>query len=241
MFGFPIPIRGCLFDMDGVLTDTASVHAVAWKQLFDGFLAAWATEHEVAFVPFDAARDYREFVDGKPREDGVRSFLASRGIDLDSRRTGTSVEALSDGKNGILLRLLQKRGVRAFPGSVSFLAAVRAAGWLTAVVSASANTSAVLAAAGLAGQFDDQVDGLIAKDLGLAGKPSPDSFLHAASVMGLRPEEAAVFEDSVAGVAAARAGRFGVVVGVDRTGNAAELTSHGADIVVGDLAELLER
>ena len=227
--------------MDGVLTDTASVHAVAWKQLFDEFLATWATEHDVAFVPFDAARDYREFVDGKPREDGVRSFLESRGIDLDSQRAGTSVEALSDRKNEILLRLLQERGVRAFPGSVSFLAAVRNTGWLTAVVSASANASAVLAAAGLAGQFDQQVDGLIAKELGLAGKPSPDSFLHAASVMGLRPEEAAVFEDSVAGVAAGRVGRFGVVVGVDRTGNAAELTSHGADIVVEDLAELLER
>ena len=228
--------------MDGVLTDTARVHSAAWKLMFDEFLAGWAVSHQVPFVPFDEGDEYTDFVDGRPRADGVRSFLASRGIVLDDTEgTAPTVRQLSDQKNEIVLRLLREKGVHAYPGSLSFLTAVRNAGWPTAVVSASANTRAVLAAAGLEDQFDQRVDGTVAANLGLAGKPAPDTFLHAAHLIGLAPREVAVFEDALAGVASGHAGHFGVVVGVDRTGHAAELRSHGADIVVGDLAELLTR
>jgi beta-phosphoglucomutase family hydrolase len=247
--GLPGGIRACLFDLDGVLTQTASVHARAWQATFDEFLRCRADQTGTPFVPFDPVADYDRYVDGKPRADGVRSFLASRGITLpegdEADRAGSeTVRGLASAKNETLLRLLAEQGVRPYPGSVRYLQAVRAAGLSTAVVSASANCKAVLAAAGLAGpglagQFGAVVDGVVAGERKLRGKPAPDSYLAAASALQVPPAAAAVFEDALAGVQAGRAGLFGWVVGVDRVGQAAELRSAGADVVVKDLADLL--
>jgi beta-phosphoglucomutase family hydrolase len=228
----PDGIEACLFDMDGVLTETAAVHAAAWKQTFDDFLR----RRGEPFEPFDDA-DYDEYVDGKPRTDGVRSFLASRGISVSDDVIGR----LADRKNELLLRLLREQGVKAYPGSVRFLRAVRDGGIGTAVVSSSANSREVLEAAGIADLFDARVDGTTIERDHLAGKPAPDSFLAAARELGTEPAAAAVFEDALAGVAAGRSGGFGYVVGVDRAGQADELRRHGADVVVTDLADLLAR
>ncbi len=242
--GLPAGIRACLFDLDGVLTDTASVHDKAWQATFDEFLHRRADEQGVPFVPFDPVADYDQYVDGKPRSDGVRSFLASRGITLpegdaaDPAGTET-VNGLANAKNQLLLKLLDSQGVRPYPGSVRYLQAVRAASLATAVVSASANCRAVLAAAGLAGQFDTVVDGVVATEQKLRGKPAPDTYLAAAKALQVPPSAAVVFEDALAGVEAGRAGRFGWVVGVDRIGQSAELRRDGASVVVTDLAELL--
>jgi beta-phosphoglucomutase family hydrolase len=231
--GLPPSIRGCLFDLDGVLTDTARLHAEAWKATFDPYLA----EHSSPYVPFDVRTDYERYVDGRPRYDGVREFLASRGI-----ACGPDLAvSLGDRKNELVLELLRTVGVEAFPGSVRYLAAVRAAGLARAVVSASANCAAALEAAGLADVFEVRIDGVRAAAEGLKGKPAPDTFLAAARALGLDPADAAVFEDALAGVAAGRAGGFGFVVGIDRTGHAEALRREGADVVVSDLADLLER
>jgi beta-phosphoglucomutase family hydrolase len=244
VLGLPDGIRGCLFDMDGVLTKTAQVHDAAWQETFDGFLRERSRRSGEPFVPFDPAADYEDYVDGKPRADGTRSFLASRGIELpegspDDPPGAETVEGLSNRKNEILLRRIREDGVEAYPGSVRYVRAVRDAGLRRAVVTSSANCHDVLVAAGLEDLFDVRIDGLTVAREHLRGKPAPDTFLTGARELGLEPWEAAVFEDALAGVAAGRAGRFGFVVGVDRLGQADALREHGADLVVADLTELL--
>jgi beta-phosphoglucomutase family hydrolase len=243
MLGLPPTIRACLFDLDGVLTQTATAHAAAWKEMFDEFLQARAAGTGEEFVPFDAVDDYRAYVDGKPRYDGVRTFLASRGIELpEGPAAGVeTVRGLGDRKNELVRDVIRRDGVHTFEGSVRFVEAARAAGLRRAVVSASENTHDVLEAAGIADLFEARIDGVVAKEQGLKGKPAPDTFLAGARALGVPPEEATVFEDALAGVEAGRAGHFGFVVGVDRLGQAEALHEHGADIVVKDLAELLER
>ncbi|HEV7861075.1 MAG TPA: beta-phosphoglucomutase family hydrolase [Acidimicrobiia bacterium] len=243
MLGLPDGIRAGLFDLDGVLTRTATVHAAAWKEMFDDFLRRRAQETGEPFVPFDAHADYDRFVDGKKRADGVRSFLASRGIDLpdgdpDDPAGAATVHGLGNRKNELVLAKLAG-GVDVYPGSVRYVEAARDAGLRRAVVSSSANTETVLKVTGLADLFEVVVDGVVAAREGLPGKPAPDMFLAAARALDVAPPEAAVFEDALAGVEAGRAGGFGFVVGVDRTGQAEELRRHGADIVVADLADLL--
>ena len=246
MLGLPDGIRGCLFDLDGVLTKTAQVHDAAWQEMFDGYLRERSRRTGERFVPFDRVADYENFVDGKPRADGTRSFLQSRGIDLpegspDDPPDAETVEGLSNRKNEILLRRIDEDGVEAYPGSVRYVRAVRDAGLRRAVVTSSANCRDVLASAGLADLFETHIDGLTVEREHLRGKPAPDSYLAGAQALGLEPGAAAVFEDALAGVAAGRAGRFGFVVGVDRLGQADALAEHGADVVVTDLAELLDR
>jgi beta-phosphoglucomutase family hydrolase len=245
MLGLPDGARACLFDLDGVLTDTASVHAAAWKQMFDEFLTRWSQAHGEPFRPFDPVTDYRLYVDGKPRLDGTRAFLHSRGIELPEGDPGDPPDAdtvidLSTRKNGLVQELITTKGVEVYPGSVRYLHAVRDAGLRTALVSSSANAAQILDATGLIGLIDHRVDGVTAKERGLPGKPKPDTFLAAAADLGVPREQAVVFEDALAGVAAGRAGGFGAVVGVDRLDQADALRAHGADIVVADLAELLE-
>lgn len=243
--GLPLAIRACLFDLDGVLTQTAKVHAKAWKQAFDTFLRENATKTDAPFVPFDEVKDYEEYVDGKPREDGVRDFLASRQITLpegepDDAVGKATVYGVGNGKNELFNRILKEDGLQPFEGSVRYVHAVRAAGLHCAVVSSSANTHAILKAVNLEDQFDAVVDGNDVHEQHLHGKPAPDSFLAGAKALNVEPAHAVVFEDALAGVAAGRAGKFGYVVGVDRLGQAEQLRQHGADVVVTDLAELLE-
>ncbi|WP_333767048.1 HAD family hydrolase [Streptomyces sp. IBSBF 2435] len=239
--GLPATVRACLFDLDGVLTPTALVHAAAWKETFDSFLRRLQGPE---FEPFDATADYDEYVDGRPRADGVRTFLASRGIELpegdeDDPPDHDTVHGLGNRKNVIVLDKIREDGVEAYPGSVRYLKAVRAAGLRTAVVSSSANCRDVLVSAGIEDLIDVRIDGVVARERGLRGKPKPDTYLEAAGDLGLGPDEAAVFEDALVGMDAGRAGRFGYVVGVDRTGQADELRRHGADTVVTDLDQLL--
>jgi beta-phosphoglucomutase family hydrolase len=243
VLGLPDSVRAGLFDLDGVLTRTAAVHAAAWKQTFDAYLQARAARTGEAFVPFSEA-DYDQFVDGRPRVEGTRTFLASRGIELpeggpDDAPGAETVAGLANAKNRNVLERFRRGGVETYDGSVRYLEAARDAGLLRAVVSSSANAALVLEAAGIDHLFQVQVDGVTIERDHLRGKPAPDTFLAAASALGVEPGSAAVFEDALAGVEAGRAGRFGCVVGVDRVGQAAQLRSHGADIVVGDLAELL--
>jgi beta-phosphoglucomutase family hydrolase len=236
MLGLPDQIRACLFDLDGVLTQTATVHAAAWKQMFDDYLRS----RPEPFREF-TQDDYEEYVDGKRREDGVRSFLASRGIQLpegtpEDPAGEETVAGLGNAKNE---RLIREEGVKTFEGSVRYVEAVRDAGLRRAVVSSSANTHDVLRVTGIEHLFEEVVDGVVAAREGLAGKPAPDTFLAGARALGAEPAEAVVFEDALAGVEAGRAGGFGFVVGVDRVDHAKELREHGADVVVSDLAELL--
>jgi beta-phosphoglucomutase family hydrolase len=246
MFGLPDGVAACLFDMDGVVTQTAVVHAAAWKEMFDDFLRQRAESTGTAFVPFDAHADYDAYVDGKPRLDGTRSFLESRGIDLpegtpDDPPGTPTVYGLSNRKNDLVLAKLAAGGVQVYDGTVTYIRSVRDKGISTAIVSSSANTQRVLESAGLAGLFDVRVDGVVAKERGLRGKPAPDTYLAAAGALHVPASRAAVFEDALAGVEAGRAGHFALVVGVDRVGQAAELKKHGADVVVQDVAELLSR
>ncbi len=240
----PIGVTACLFDLDGVLTQTAKVHSAAWKQMFDDYLRKRARRTDEAFVPFDPIREYDQYVDGKPRYDGVRAFLASRGVELpegdpsDTPDTET-IDGLGNRKNEIVLRLIREQGVQPYEGSVRYVKAVQAAGLRRAVVSSSTNCRDVLAAAGIQDLFEGIVDGVVAEREHLQGKPAPDTFLAGARTLGVEPAEAVVFEDALAGVEAGRAGRFGFVVGVDRVGQAEALRTHGADLVVDDLAELL--
>ena len=245
MLGLPKGIRGCLFDLDGVLTQTAKLHAAAWKQLFDSFLRERARRTGVPFEPFDPVRDYDEFVDGKPREEGTRSFLAARRIQVpagsaDDSSDAETIRGLANRKNEILLRLLRETGVVTYPGSIRYLRSARAAGLRSAVVSSSRNCREVLVEAGIEDLFEVRVDGVSALEQHLKGKPAPDSYLAAARALRLAPAQCAVFEDALAGVEAGRAGEFGFVVGVDRRGEGQELGAHGADVVVNDLAHLLE-
>lgn len=235
----PAGITACLFDMDGVLTRTAELHAAAWAEMFDAFLKGRRQP------PFDPHADYDAFVDGRPRYEGVRAFLASRSIalpdgELDDPPEAETVHGLGNRKNEIVQRLIHERGVRAYEGSVRFLAVVRAAGLPVAVVTSSENAADILEAAQLSG-FDARVDGHVAHELGLAGKPAPDFFLEAARRLRVAPGQAAVFEDALAGVEAGRAGGFGLVVGVDRADQAQALREHGAGVVVEDLEELIAR
>jgi beta-phosphoglucomutase family hydrolase len=238
VLGLPDAITACLFDLDGVLTKTAEVHARAWKQTFDAFLETRAEK------PFDLVRDYDEYVDGKPRLDGVRDFLASRGIELpegspDDPPGAQSVHGLANAKNELVLRLIREEGVDAYDGSVRYLHAARDAGLRRAVVSSSHNCHDVLVAAGIEDLLEVRVDGVVAEERDLKGKPAPETFLEGARMLGVQPEHAAVFEDALAGVQAGRAGGFGCVVGVDRSGQRDALLAHGASVVVDDLAELL--
>ena len=246
MLGLPEGIHGCLFDLDGVLTKTAKVHNAAWKEMFDSFLRERARQTAQPFVPFDPVRDYDEYVDGKPRADGTRSFLESRGIELpegspDDPADAQTVHGLGNRKNVILLKRIREDGVEAYEGSVRYVRAARDAGLRRAVVSSSANCRDVLIAAGIEDLFEARIDGVVAQREHLPGKPAPDTFLAGARAVGLEPQAAAVFEDALAGVASGRAGGFGYVVGVDRVGQAAALKDHGADIVVAHLADLLDQ
>jgi len=245
VLGLPDGVRACLFDLDGVLTQTARVHAAAWQEMFDGFLRERAAKGGDPFVPFDPVVDYDEFVDGKPRYEGVRSFVVARGIDIPEGEerdpaAAETVVGLGNRKNEIVLRMIRDEGVAAYEGSVRYVRAARAAGLRRAVVSSSSNCREVLAAAGIEDLFERCIDGVVAEREHLKGKPAPDGFLAGARALGVAPGRAAVFEDALAGVAAGRAGGFAYVVGVDRVGQADGLREHGADIVVGDLAELLD-
>jgi beta-phosphoglucomutase family hydrolase len=244
VLGLPDGTHACLFDLDGVLTKTAVVHNAAWKEMFDAYLKERSRRTGEPFVPFDPGRDYDEYVDGKPRADGTRSFLASRGIELpegsdDDPPSAETIHGLGTRKNEIVLRRIREDGVEAYESSVRYVRAARDAGLRRAVVSSSANCRDVLIAAGIEDLFEARIDGVVAGHEHLRGKPAPDTFLAAARALGLGPQAAAVFEDALAGVEAGRAGRFRFVVGVDRTGQADALKKHGADIVVTDLAELL--
>jgi beta-phosphoglucomutase family hydrolase len=236
-------LEAFLFDLDGVVTRTASVHATAWKQLFDEYLERRARAEGPAFVPFDPVIDYREYVDGRPREAGVRSFLAARGISLppgspDDRPEVETLNGLGNRKDQYFIQALAQHGVEVYEGTVSFVRDARARGVRTAIVSSSQNCAAVLDAAGLTQLFDVRVDGIDLRRLGLAGKPAPDMFLEAARRLKTPPARAVVFEDAVVGVEAGRAGRFRLVVGIGRGDHAVDLRAHGADIVVADLREL---
>ncbi|MEU9579383.1 beta-phosphoglucomutase family hydrolase [Streptomyces chilikensis] len=238
--GLPPEIRACLFDLDGVVTRTAVVHAAAWKETFDTFLKE---RDGAGYRPFDAAHDYDEYVDGLPRTDGVRAFLASRGITLpegspDDPPDAVTVQGLGNRKNELVLRRIREGGVEAYDTTLDYIRAVRARGLATAIVSSSKNCLDVLRAVDAVGLFDVRIDGVTAAERGLPGKPRPDTFLAAARDLGVRPAEAAVFEDALAGMDAGRAGRFGRVIGVDRVGQADALRAHGADVVVEDLGEL---
>ena len=248
VLGLPEGTRACLFDLDGVLTNTAAVHDAAWKATFDDFLREHARRSGTEFTPFDADADYATFVDGKPRDAGVRDFLASRGITLpegspedppDQPFEDVSVAGLGNRKNQQLLHRIATDGVEVYEGSRRYLQAARDAGLRRAVVSSSANTRQVLEVTGLAEYVEERVDGVTLREQHLQGKPAPDTFLAGARALGVKPAQAAVFEDALSGVEAGRAGGFGTVVGVDRVGHADALREHGADVVVGDLADLL--
>jgi beta-phosphoglucomutase family hydrolase len=244
VLGLPDGVTACLFDLDGVLTDTAAVHNRAWKQTFDEFLRRRSEATGEPFVEFDPGADYNTFVDGKKREDGVRSFLESRGVVLpegahDDRPDADTVWGVGNRKNELLLATIERDGVEVYEGSRRYLQAARDAGLRRAVVSSSANTAQVLEVTGLAELVELRVDGLTARERSLPGKPAPDTFLAAAADLGVPATAAVVFEDALAGVQAGRAGGFGYVVGVDRVGQAAALQASGADVVVQDLEELL--
>ena len=244
MLGLPEKVRACLFDLDGVLTDTASVHTKAWKAMFDAYLSQRAKSTGEEFVPFDEAADYRQYEDGKKREDGVRSFLNSRGIALpdgspDDPDDADTVYGLGNRKNDMFQKVLHEDGVKVFDGSRRYLEAASAAGLGIAVVSSSANTRDVLEITGLDRFVQQRVDGITLRDEHIAGKPAPDSYLRGAQLLDVAADAAAVFEDALSGVQAGRAGKFGFVVGVDRVGQAEDLRRNGADVVVTDLAELL--
>ncbi|MEU3558170.1 HAD family hydrolase [Streptomyces fragilis] len=238
--GLPAEIRACLFDLDGVVTRTAVVHAAAWKETFDTFLRE---RDGAGYRPFDVAHDYDEYVDGLPRADGVRSFLASRGITLpegtpDDPPEASTVQGLGNRKNDLVLRKIREGGVEAYETTLDYIRRARAQGLSTAIVSSSKNCLDVLRAVDAVNLFDVRIDGVVATERGLPGKPKPDTFLAAARDLGVEPSEAAVFEDALAGMDAGRAGRFGRVIGVDRVGQADALRAHGADVVVSDLGEL---
>ncbi len=228
-----------LFDLDGVITKTAVVHSAAWKEMFDAFLATQDDQ-----PPFDPRVDYDEYVDGKPRYDGVRSFLASRGITLpdgdpsDPPDTQTA-SGLGNRKNELVSALIERDGVEAYPGTIKYLEAAKAAGFRMAVVSSSANCRAILESSNLIDDFEEIMDGVVAAERGIKGKPAPDTFIAAAETLGADVSQAVVFEDALAGVEAGRAGGFGQVVGVNRVGQAEALKEHGADLVVDDLEELI--
>ncbi|MGB0873009.1 MAG: beta-phosphoglucomutase family hydrolase [Solirubrobacterales bacterium] len=235
----------CLFDLDGVITKTAVVHSAAWKEMFDDFLSRREGLSEDQARPFDPRNDYDRYVDGKPRYDGVRSFLSSRSIsipdgDPDDAPDVETVCGLGNRKNALVGELIRRDGVEAYAGTVKYLDAARDAGMHIAVVSSSANCRAILESCDLLDYFEEVMDGVVAAERGIAGKPAPDTFLAAAAALGATPPQAVVYEDALAGVQAGRDGKFGLVIGVDRVGQRAELIEHGADVVVDDLEELIK-
>jgi beta-phosphoglucomutase family hydrolase len=236
MLKLPEGITACLFDLDGVVTQTAKLHAAAWKEMFDAFLRERAEETGEPFEEFTPS-DYDRYVDGRPRLDGVRTFLAARGIEHDDEL----VRRLGDRKQELVLTLIRERGVEVYDGSIDFIKEAQREGLRRAVVSSSANTREVLKSVGIEDLFEAVVDGIVAQQEGLPGKPAPDTFIAGARKLGAEPPEAVVFEDALAGVEAGRAGGFGYVVGVDRTGQREALKQNGADVVVDDLSELIER
>jgi beta-phosphoglucomutase family hydrolase len=247
VLGLPDHVTACLFDMDGVLTKTATVHNAAWTETFDEFLRRRSAQTGEPFRAFDPRSDYPKYVDGRTPADGVRTFLASRGITLpegepDDPPEAETVNGVGNRKNVILVRRIRDDGVEVYEGSVAYLHAARQAGLKTAVVSASANTPDILKITGLGELLAARVDGNVARAEKLPGKPAPDTFLRGAELLGVAAADAAVFEDALAGVEAGRAGNFGIVIGVDRVGGShgADLKAHGADVVVRDLSELLE-
>jgi beta-phosphoglucomutase family hydrolase len=234
-----------LLDLDGVITDTAKLHAACWKEMFDAFLQKRAAERDEAFRPFDIDMDYRLHVDGKPRFDGVRDFLGSRGIQLpegspdDFPQTET-VGGLGNRKNALVNKVIEEVGVEAYEGSVKLIRQLRRQGFKIAVVTSSQNCEAVLKAAKLDGDFEVRVDGNEIEAKQLAGKPAPDTFLMAARMLGVEPARAVVIEDAISGVQAANNGNFGLVIGVARKANAEKLKRQGAHLVVKDLGELVD-
>jgi beta-phosphoglucomutase family hydrolase len=247
MFGLPAGTTACLFDMDGVVTQTALVHAAAWKDMFDKFLRQRAEQSGEKFVPFDSSKDYGDYVDGKPRLDGTRSFLESRDIHLpegspDDKPGTATIYGLSNEKNDLVIEKIKTDGVKVYDDTIKYIKAVRAGGLHTAIVSSSANTVDVLKSAGISDLFDTRVDAQVARKENLKGKPAPDTFLAAARNLDVAPDHAAVFEDALAGVEAGHAGHFALTVGVDRVGNGHgdALRQHGADVVVTDVASLLD-
>ena len=234
-----------LFDLDGVITNTATIHAACWKQMFDEYLQRRATQRGEAFRPFDIANDYRLYVDGKPRFDGVRDFLRSRGIELPegSRDDPAELETvcgLGNRKNDLVNEVIEDKGVEPYTGSIKLIQQLRHQGFKIAVVTSSQNCTAVLKAAKLDAFFDARVDGDVMHEQHLAGKPAPDTFLAAAKLLGTEPARSVVIEDAIAGVEAGSRGKFGLVIGVARKGNADELRRHGAHLVVNDLSELTD-
>ena len=234
-----------LFDLDGVITNTASLHATCWKQMFDEYLRKRAEQNGEAFRPFDVATDYRLYVDGKPRFDGVRDFLTSRGIQLPegTPRDSTEVETvcgLGNRKNDLVNHVLSDVGVEPYEGTVKFIHQLRHHGFKIAVVTSSEHCKTLLKAAELDALFDARVDGDTVHAQHLAGKPAPDTFLLAAKLLGVEPARSIVIEDAISGVQAGANGNFGLVIGVARKGNAEELQQHGADLVVNDLGELVD-
>jgi beta-phosphoglucomutase family hydrolase len=236
MLKLPEGITACLFDLDGVITQTAKLHAAAWKEMFDAFLRERSEQTGEPFEEFTPS-DYDRYVDGRPRLDGVRTFLAARGIEQEDEL----VRRLGDTKQELVLKLIRERGVEVYDGSIEFGTEAEREGLRRAVVSSSANTREVLSSVGIEDLFEAVVDGLVAQREGLPGKPAPDTFVAGARALGAEPPQAVVFEDALAGVEAGRAGGFGYVVGVDRTGQRDALLEHGADIVVDDVSELIER
>ena len=235
-----------LFDLDGVITDTARVHAACWKKLFDKFLEHWSESGNKSFQDFDINADYKLYVDGKLRYDGVRSFLQSRRIQLphgnpDDPYNLDTICGLGNLKDQMFHEILDSDGVDVYKGSIDLVRHLRSRGLKTAVVSASKNCKAVLEVAGIAELFDLRMDGKVAERLNLAGKPEPDTYLKAAEQLGVEPGRAVVIEDAISGVQAGRNGCFGLVIGVDRKGDAETLRENGADIVIADLSELLRR
>ena len=233
-----------LLDLDGVITDTASLHATCWKGMFDAYLEKRALQRGEVFRPFDITTDYRLYVDGKPRFDGVRDFLKSRDIELregtpDDPPQAETVSGLGNRKNELLNKLIEDVGVRPYAGSVELIHQLRRRGFKIAVVTSSENCAVVLKSAGLDDVFDARVDGNTIHSRRLAGKPAPDTFLMGAKLLEVEPARAVVIEDAISGVEAGSAGNFGLVIGVARKGNADELRRHGADLVVNDLGELV--
>lgn len=240
----PARFDAVLFDLDGVITATAKVHAAAWKHMFDEFLKSYYEKNNLPFVPFDIDSDYETYVDGKPRYDGVLSFITSRNIQLPMGEASDPADALTvcglgNRKNEFIAEVLRDEGVEVYEGTIKLVRQLRASGIKTAVVSSSENAEKILGTAGVSDLFDVRVDGRVAIRLNLPGKPAPDTFLEAARQLGVSPERTVVVEDAIVGVRAGKDGGFGLVIGVDRKQGRQSLSDHGADVVVVDLEEML--